>query len=88
MDGYFQRPKMRLKKFIKSAPAIRRAWESPALTELAIGRETKSVQEDGRSLGMATSGVRQLAPQPPASPATKLGFSFEMAFPLSARIEH
>jgi hypothetical protein len=26
-------------------------------------------------------------PQPPAAPASKLGFSFEMAFPLSARFQ-
>jgi hypothetical protein len=26
-------------------------------------------------------------PQPPAAPASKLGFSFEMAFPLSSRVQ-
>jgi hypothetical protein len=55
-----------------------RAWEPPALVELKIGSETKSNRDRGR------------APQPagpPAAPVTKLGFSFELAFPLSSRIE-
>jgi hypothetical protein len=26
-------------------------------------------------------------PQPPAAPGSKLGFAFEMAFPLSARLD-
>ena len=33
-------------------------------------------------------GAAQLVqPQPPAAPASKLGFAFEMAFPLSARLD-
>jgi hypothetical protein len=37
----------------------------------------------------ATSpGAAQSAqPQPPAAPTSKLGFAFEMAFPLSARFD-
>lgn len=57
----------------------RRAWEAPAITELPIGTATKA----------AVPG--QLAHQPPepapTAPATKLGFAFEMSFPLSARTE-
>jgi len=59
----------------------RRAWQPPALTVLAIGRETKSRN------AAQLSGSSQTEPQPPAAPATKLGFSLEWAFPLSARWE-
>jgi hypothetical protein len=59
----------------------RRAWQPPALTVLAIGRETKSRN------AAQPSGSSQTQPQPPAAPATKLGFSLEWAFPLSARWE-
>lgn len=60
--------------------AKRRPWEAPAVTQLPIGAETKSAD---------TSGTREASPaqpQPPAAPTTKLGFSVEMAFPLSARL--
>jgi hypothetical protein len=61
----------------------RRAWLPPALIVLAIGRETKSSHRDAAQ----ASDSSQKEPQPPAAPATKLGFSFEWAFPLSARWE-
>jgi hypothetical protein len=63
--------------------AMRRAWRAPALTVLAIGRETKSSHRNAAQ----ASGSSQAEPQPPAAPATKLGFSLEWAFPLSARME-
>jgi hypothetical protein len=67
-------------KSSKTVLATRSAWEPPAVTKLPIGAQTKSAVTSG-------SGQSQLAePQPPAAPATKLGFSFEMAFPLSARL--
>jgi hypothetical protein len=78
---------------IKSSRTIlgtRRAWEPPAVTKLPIGTETKSAGENARSVGSAISGFGQpkfAHPQPPAPPATKLGFSFEMSFPLSARTD-
>jgi hypothetical protein len=50
---------------------------------LAIGRETKS---SNRNAAQAP-GSSQTEPQPPAAPATKLGFALEWAFPLSARWE-
>ena len=53
-------------------------WEPPAVKRVAIGAETKS-----GSQGEDKPGLTE--PRPPSSPATKLGFSFEMAFPLSAR---
>ena len=61
-----------------SVPRARRAWEAPAFTELKIGTETRSDRE-----GSPPSDE----PSPPATPATKLGFSFELAFPLSSRTE-
>jgi hypothetical protein len=61
--------------------AKRRAWRPPALTVLAIGRETKSPPRNAAQ----SSGSDPAEPQPPAAPATKLGFSLEWAFPLSSR---
>ena len=58
----------------------RRAWEPPAVTQLAIGTETKSAQQNEGTPALAE-------PLPPTPPATKLGFSFEMAMPLAARTE-
>jgi len=58
----------------------RRAWQRPAVTKLAIGAETRSVPASGQ-------GAELAQPQLPAEPSSKLGFSFEMAFPLSARYE-
>jgi hypothetical protein len=70
----------------KTAAEARRVWEPPALTRLAIGTETKSSAKN--ELGAEAPGPDKLAdPGPPAAPATKLGFSFEWAFPLSARID-
>ena len=63
-----------------------RAWEPPAITKLAIGKETKSTARKGRAVSSEPSRAEQLAqPQPPSVPAAKLGFAFEWAFPLSAR---
>jgi len=61
----------------------RLAWEPPTAKRLAIGAETGARGATGS--GSATPGIVQ--PSPPADPATKLGFSIEMAFPLSARLE-
>jgi hypothetical protein len=63
--------------------AKRRPWQPPALTVLAIGSETKSSDRNATQ----PSSSSQIEPQPPAAPATKLGFSLEWAFPLSARWE-
>lgn len=58
----------------------RRAWEPPVATQLMIGTETKSAHPaDGKP--------NLPEPEPPSLPAAKLGFSFEMALPLSARTE-
>jgi hypothetical protein len=61
--------------------AKRRAWRPPALTVLAIGRETKSPPRNAAQ----SSSSSPAEPQPPAAPASKLGFSLEWAFPLSSR---
>jgi hypothetical protein len=66
----------------KIIPGTRRAWEPPAITKLAIGSETKSASGNGQ-----LPSAQAASPQPPATPSTKLGFSLEMAFPLSARTE-
>ena len=59
----------------------RMPWEPPAVRKIAIGAETKSAvsRQDNRALA---------EPQPPSPPATKFGFSFEMAIPMSARIDN
>jgi hypothetical protein len=62
-----------------AALAVRRAWKAPVFTAVSIRAETKS--------GAENAAAQLPEPQPPAAPATKLGFSFEMAFPLSARFE-
>ena len=57
-----------------------RTWEPPAVIKVAIGAETKSASHSETSAGLTE-------PRPPSPPATKFGFSFEMAFPMSARSE-
>lgn len=63
--------------------AKRRAWEPPSVTRLPIGTETRAAS---KSNAPDSGKTRLTHPSPPAAPASKLGFSFEMAFPLSARI--
>ncbi len=71
-----------------SAANAQRAWEPPALTKLAIGTETKSSGDNKPGTQLESAGGDKLAqPSAEAAPATKLGFSFEWAFPLSARTE-
>ena len=55
----------------------KRAWAPPAVSKLPIGSETKSPRKDGQG--------KPAHPAPPGAPASKLGLSIEMAFPLSAR---
>jgi len=55
-----------------------RVWEPPIVTKIAIGAETKSARPNSDNFP---------EPPPPSSPGTKLGFSFEMAFPMAARTE-
>jgi hypothetical protein len=69
---------MGLSKDGTNAIGPRRVWEPPAVAQLAIGAETKSSQP-------SAAGAGSPEPQPPTSPAAKLGFSFEMALPLAVR---
>ena len=62
---------------IEPSKTVRRTWQSPAVTKLTIGAKTKSNRE--------SSEAKFAHPQPPTTPATKLGFAFEMSIPLSAR---
>jgi len=55
-------------------------WQPPVVKKVAIGTETRSAAKDET----ISSPVE---PQPPATPASKLGFSFEMAFPMSSRFK-
>ena len=54
-------------------------WQAPVVKKVAIGTETKSAAQAENS--------GPVEPQPPATPASKLGFSFEMAFPMSSRFK-
>ena len=60
----------------------RTPWEPPTVRKVAIGAETKSVTQAEHNDAALTE------PQPPSSPSTKFGFSFEMAIPMSARIDN
>ncbi len=62
----------------KNAAEAQCAWDPPVVTKVPIGAETKSASNSGKNPTFDE-------PQPPTSPTTKLGFSFEMALPLSAR---
>jgi hypothetical protein len=79
---------MRPKSSSGTKLGTRRSWQPPAVTKLAIGTQTKSARENGRSAGSSAGQPTLAHPQPPAAPATKLGFSFEMSFPLSARTKN
>jgi hypothetical protein len=80
---------MRPTRLTRTNSGPRRAWQAPAVTKLKIGKETRSALQRERGAELtATGGVNGDNPEPqPAAPATKLGFSFEMAFPLSVRTD-
>lgn len=64
-------------KSIETGHGTRRAWRPPTVTTLAIRTQTKT----------ASANAAGAAAQPPvpAAPEGKLGFSFEMSLPMSAR---
>ena len=70
---------MRSTRSSGTGSGTRRVWTPPVVMKLALGTQARSGAENGR--------VAASQPQAPAAPAAKLGFSFEMAFPLSARTE-
>jgi hypothetical protein len=57
----------------------KRVWQPPTATRLPIGTETRSSPQG------AADAEQPAHPMPPGTPSTKLGLSFELAFPLSAR---
>jgi hypothetical protein len=61
------------------SPATRRAWTAPRFTATAIRANAKLQDQGGQRAAQS--------PLSPAAPSSKLGFAFEMAFPLSARME-
>ena len=68
---------MRPTKSDKTGARGRRAWQAPAVVKMPIGTETKSSSRQDAAK----------EPSQPAEPSSKLGFAFEMGFPLSARTE-
>jgi hypothetical protein len=67
-----------------------RAWVPPTIMRLAIGTETNSPPGVHRRIESGLSGsdsIKSAEPQPPATPASKFGFTLEWSFPLSARAE-
>jgi hypothetical protein len=66
---------------VEGAAQARRGWEAPVLTELPIGTRTRS-----RTHTPSPDSGHE-CPPPAAAPATKLGFAFEMSFPLATRTD-
>jgi hypothetical protein len=63
----------------RGKPAARRSWEAPAFSVLALGATTGPQAK----AAFRESNNFAAAPPPPCAPLAKLGFSFEMAFPLA-----
>lgn len=67
----------------KAPVQARRAWQAPALVELPIGTQTRFAGANS----VATDAREPANPPPPATPSTKLGFSFEMSLPMAVRTD-
>jgi hypothetical protein len=66
----------------KAGPSTSEAhpvWEAPGFTKLPI------VSRTGSGANVANDSPRVVEPAAPGQPLSKLGFSFEMAFPMSSR---
>jgi len=74
---------MRPKNAGPNTSEARSAWEAPAFTKLPIAGRTKSSEPTGQNGG----SPRACEPKGPGQPLSKLGFSFEMALPMSSRSE-
>lgn len=72
---------MRPKNAAPSTSDAHRAWEAPAFTKLPIAARTKSPKAEDKTSPPAAE------PAEPGQPLSKLGFSFEMALPMSTRSE-
>jgi len=70
---------MRPNNAAPSASDARPDWEAPAFTKLPIASRT------GSGANVASDPARVVEPAAPGQPLSKLGFSFEMAVPMSSR---
>ena len=70
---------MRPNNAAPSASDARPDWEAPAFTKLPIASRT------GSGANVASDPARVVEPAATGQPLSKLGFSFEMAFPMSSR---
>ncbi len=73
---------MRPNKAGPSASVAHPVWEAPTFTKLPIVSDTGSSAGSNAPNG---SSPRVVEPAAPGQPLSKLGFSFEMAFPMSSR---
>lgn len=67
-----------------TAEGTRSAWEAPAVTKVPIASRTRSSEALTAADG---SSPDPRVPAAPTHPSSKLGFSFEMALPMSVRTE-
>jgi hypothetical protein len=73
---------MRPNKAGPSTSVAHPVWEAPTFTKLPIVSGTGSSAGSNAPNG---SSPRVVEPAAPGQPLSKLGFSFEMAFPMSSR---
>ncbi len=73
---------MRPNKAGQSTSEAHPVWEAPAFSKLPIVSRTGSPAHSNASSG---GSPRVIEPAAPGQPLSKLGFSFEMAFPMSSR---
>jgi hypothetical protein len=78
-------PEAKMRTIPTDGVRTRRVWKPPILTKLPIAA-TKSAGVQAFS-SIASGAGQSSNPRPPAAPSMKLGFSFEMSFPLSVRTE-
>ena len=70
---------MRPNNAAPSASDAHPTWEAPTFKKLPIASRT------GSGANVASDPARVVEPAAPGQPLSKLGFSFEMAFPMSSR---
>ena len=74
---------MRPKNAGPGTSEARPAWQAPAFTKLPIAGQTRASELAGSNTRADGSSAGE--PKEPGEPVSKLGFSFEMAFPMSSR---
>jgi hypothetical protein len=60
----------------------RQLWSPPSIKKLSIRSESGAAPDQAST----SSEPQSASPAPPAAPDSKLGFAFEWAFPLAARV--